>query len=121
MVSDGLRQVMLAAEGCGELGDGDFRTGRAEHPVCGDVVALQVRLEGDCVADLAWRASGCPACMAVTATAWQALRGGSVDEASRRLRDRVLELGGLKPFERHAEKPVLRAFGRAVGVEQTPL
>ena len=85
MVSDALRQVMLAAKGCGELDSGEICTGRAEHPVCGDVVALQVRLEEDRVADLAWRASGCPACMAVTATAWQALRGGSVDEASRRL------------------------------------
>ena len=120
MVSDALRQVMLAAKGCGELDSGEICTGRAEHPVCGDVVALQVRLEGDRVADLAWRASGCPACMAVTATAWQALRGGSVDEASRRLRDRIVELGGLQPFERHAERLVLRAFGQAVGEEQTP-
>ncbi len=94
--------------------------GRAEHPVCGDVVDLQVRLQGDRVEDLAWRARGCPACMAVTATAWQALRGGSVDEASRRLRDRVAELGGLQPFERHAERLVLRAFGQAVGVELPP-
>lgn len=120
MVSDALRQVMLAAEGCGELEGGEVRAGSAEHPACGDVVALQVRLEGERVADLAWRAKGCPACMAVTAAAWQALPGGAVAEAPGRLRERILELGGLQAFERHAEKLVLRAFSRAVGEAAAP-
>lgn len=115
MVSDALRRVMLAAEGCGELvGDG-VCGGRAEHPVCGDVVELQVRRRAGKVEELAWRARGCVACMAVTAAAWQVLPGCRPDEAQQRLHRHLVELGGLQPFERHAENLVLRAFAEAVG------
>ena len=113
-MSDALRQVMLAAEGCGELAGEGVRSGRAEHPICGDVVEVQVRLQGGQVEDLAWRASGCVACMAVAAASWQALRGGVAPQAAARLRDHLDRLGGLKPFERHAESLVLRAFEQAV-------
>ena len=113
-MSDALRQVMLAADGCGELAGEGVRCGRAEHPICGDVVELQVRLQQGQVEDLAWRASGCVACMAVAAASWQALRGGAVRKASARLRDHLDGLGGLQPFERHAESLVLRAFEQAV-------
>lgn len=117
MVSDALRRVMLAAEGSGDLAGEGVRGGRAEHPVCGDVVELQVRLLEDRVAEVAWRASGCVACMAVTAAAWQALPGSAASEARFRLREHLDRLGGLQPFERHAENLVLRAFAQAIGEE----
>ncbi len=120
MVSDALRLVMLAGEGSGELAGEGISGGRAEHPVCGDVVALEVRLVQGRVEDLAWRASGCPACMAVSAAAFKALRGFSAAEAAKRLHDHLEELGGLKPFERHAENLVVRAFREAVGEGQNP-
>ena len=113
-MSDALRQVMLAAEGCGELVGEGVRRGRAEHPICGDVVEVQVRLHRGRVEELAWRASGCVACMAVAAVSWKALPGGPAQKASGRLRDHLDKLGGLRPFERHAEGLVLRAFDQAV-------
>lgn len=113
MVSEALRRVMIAAEGAGDLGGGAVLRGRAEHPVCGDVVSIDVRWAGDVIEDLAWRASGCPACVAVAATAPSALRGVSRDDAPASLRRRLDQLGGLAPHERHAEKLLLEALGRA--------
>lgn len=119
-MSDALRRVMLAAKGCGELTGEGVAGGRAEHPICGDVVELQVRLLEGRVAEVAWRARGCVACMAVTAAAWQVLPGGAPGEARLRLKEHLDRLGGLQPYERHAENLVLRAFGQAVGEATAP-
>ena len=114
MVSDALRRVMLAAEGAGELSGDDVHRGRAEHPVCGDVVQVDVRVTKGTVAELAWRATGCPACMAVAAAAPGGLRGVAVADAAVALRTRLTALGGLSAHERHAEKLLLRALESAL-------
>lgn len=114
-MSDALRRVMLAAEGAGELGGGGVQSGRASHPVCGDEVAVDVRLSGDIVEELAWRARGCPACVAVAAAAPEALRGAARGEAPELLRGRLDQLGGLARHERHAERIFLEALAQACG------
>ena len=112
-MSESLRRVMIAAEGAGALEGETVSRGRAEHPVCGDEVSVDVRWAGEVIEDLAWRASGCPACVAVAAAAPSALRGVSRADASASLRRRLDQLGGLSPHERHAEKLLLEALGRA--------
>lgn len=131
-MNDALRQVMRAAQGAGRLGadaghaaassdggecgsthpvapagegegaDTPLITGRAEHPVCGDVVEVDLRLSGTVVHDLAWRARGCPATMAVAAAAHAALVGQPLDRAAELLRQRLHSLGGLARAEQHA-------------------
>ena len=114
MVSDRLRRVMLDAAGSGSLAGDDVLAGRAEHPVCGDVVAVDVRVESGQIVDLAWRASGCPATLAVAASAHRALVGEEVGGAALALRNRLKDLGGLAKHERHAERIFLEALTRAV-------
>jgi NifU-like protein involved in Fe-S cluster formation len=114
VVSDALRAVMLAADGAGTLAGDEVRRGRAEHPSCGDVVEVQVRIADAAIAELAWRASGCPACMAVAAAARVALRAAPLQAAPARLRARLEALGGLAPHERHAERLFLRALAQAL-------
>jgi len=115
MVSAALRTVMLAAEGAGELQGAGVLHGAAEHPVCGDQVELSVRIAGGCIAELAWRARGCPASMAVPAVAVAVLRGAPVGEVALRLRAELARLGDLAAAERHAERLFLRAFAAATG------
>jgi NifU-like protein involved in Fe-S cluster formation len=115
MVAGALRAVMQAAPGAGELAGGDARHGNAEHPVCGDRVEVSVRVAGPQLAALAWRASGCPASVAVAAAAHGALVGRPVADAEALLRRRLADLGDLAPHERHAEQMFLRAFRAAVG------
>ena len=104
---------MIAAEGAGELGGEGVGSGRASHPVCGDEVAVDVRLAGEVIEDLAWRASGCPACVAVAAAAPVALRGKFATSAAALLRARLDQLGGLGAHERHAERLFLDALDQA--------
>lgn len=114
MVTELLRRVMTEAEGAGELSGEGVRSGRAEHPVCGDEVALDVRWSGELIEEVAWRARGCPACLAVAAAAPAAWRGVSRGNAAAELRSRLEALGGLARHERHAEKLLLEALSRAV-------
>ncbi len=103
-MSEALRALLRQAPGAGELSGPDVRVGRATHPVCGDEVELFLRVQQDTVVDLAWRARGCPACVAVAAAAKQALVGAPLDAASGNLARVVQSLGGLAATERHALK-----------------
>ena len=119
-MKEALRDVMLAGEGAGELvGDG-IRTGEAEHPICGDIVEVDCRLAEGRVNELAWRAQGCPATLAVAAAASQALLGRRAQDAPGLLSRRLRDLGGLDPDERHAERLFLSALSRAVADATAP-
>lgn len=113
MVSDRLRQVMLRAEGMGEIVGSGVQRGRAEHPVCGDVIELHVRIAAERIDQLRWRAIGCPAAMAVTALAGEVLPGTAMSAAASTLQAALAAHGGLAAHERHAEGLLLRALAQA--------
>ncbi|MHC5063567.1 MAG: iron-sulfur cluster assembly scaffold protein [Planctomycetota bacterium] len=110
-MEDALRKLMLAAEGAGELQGEDVQRGRAEHPVCGDVLELSWREDSGAITELAWRAKGCPATLAAAAAAHAILPGKPRARAEQELRDHIRSLGGLKPHEEHSQRMVLRALG----------
>lgn len=113
MVSPQLRQLSLAAVGVGELAGDAVRRGSAEHPVCGDHVELCVRVVEARIDDLRWRASGCPAAMAVAALAAKVLIGSPVAGAASVLHAAIDAHGGLAAHERHAEALIGRALAAA--------
>lgn len=114
MVGQRLREVMLAAHGAGELSGEGVHRGAAEHPVCGDRVQLSLRLDGEAIVELRWRAAGCPAAMAVAALAAQALTGAARAGAAATLQRAIEVHGGLARHERHAEALVMRALAAAM-------
>ncbi len=113
MVTKALREVMIAADGVGRLTGDDVSTGSAEHPVCGDVIELDCRIVEGTVRELAWRAEGCPATMAVAAAAPAAWTDQPLVLAEERMRQRLHELGGLSSTEFHALGVLLRALREA--------
>lgn len=113
MVGARLRDVMMRAAGAGSLAGDGVAVGAAEHPVCGDRIELSVRLTGGVVAELRWRAHGCPAAMAVAALAGETLPGAPVDAVAARFAAALAAHGGLAAHERHAEALLLRAFAAA--------
>jgi NifU-like protein involved in Fe-S cluster formation len=125
MVSEQLRQVALRSEGVGEFVGASTGSGSAEHPSCGDRVELSVQFSAPPdhspvgprarLAGVRWRASGCPATMAVAALAAKALVDVAVGDAADVLRRAIAAHGGLAAHERHAEAIVLRALAAASG------
>lgn len=98
----------------GELQGADVGIGGAEHPVCGDRVTLFVRTGAGAIADVRWRAAGCPAAMALAALAADVLPGVRLAAAADTLRTGLAARGGLARHERHAEAMVLRALAAAI-------
>jgi NifU-like protein involved in Fe-S cluster formation len=110
VVSPELRHAAERATGAGRLEDA--LSGRAEHPICGDELAVDVHVREGVIAALAWRARGCPATLAVAGCLHDAWVGVAVDAAAGALRARLGS--GLAAHERHAEKLALRALEQAL-------
>lgn len=110
MVSPELRRAAERALGAGRLDDAS--SGRAEHPICGDELAVDVRVRGGRIEALAWRARGCPATLAVAGCLHDAWVGASVSDVAAALTSRLG--GGLAAHEQHAKSLALRALDQAL-------
>jgi NifU-like protein involved in Fe-S cluster formation len=113
MVAVGLRALLERGAGVGEFEGAD--SGYAEHPVCGDRMELSVQREAGVVRAVRWRASGCPASMAVAALCAEVLVNVPVHRVESVLRAGITARGGLERHEQHAERMALRAIREALG------
>ncbi len=59
---------------------------RGHNPSCGDDITVEVKLEGDVIADLAYTGSGCAISQASCAMMAELLQGRTVQEAQRLVR-----------------------------------
>jgi tRNA-uridine 2-sulfurtransferase len=91
-------------------------SGAAGGAACGDLVRLDLRVEGDRVADAGFEASGCGATLAAASAAVELLRGAGALEAARLgTAELAAELGGLSPGKLHAAELAADALHRALG------
>ena len=97
----------------GELADATVRR-RIENPACGDVLELSLKLSGDRVEEIRFRAKGCVPAMACASAVTELAKGKSVAEASAITRQDVIRaVGSLPPASGHAADLALEAL-RAV-------
>ena len=76
-----------------------------ENPVCGDRLRFEARVgEGAQIAELAFVATACPACVAVASCAVRVLGSATLPlrPPLAALRTEIDRLGGLSAFEQHA-------------------
>ena len=84
---------------------------RVENPVCGDILELSMKLEGDTIADIRFRAKGCVPTMACGSAITDLAKGKNV-QAARALRreDLVQKVGGLPEASSHASHLAMDAL-----------
>jgi nitrogen fixation protein NifU and related proteins len=76
---------------------------RLENPACGDILELSLRLEGNRIADIRFRAKGCVPAMACGSAITELAKGKSVEAAREISREDVLhKVGGLPEASGHA-------------------
>jgi nitrogen fixation protein NifU and related proteins len=86
----------------GDLHDADAEA-RIEHPVCGDIMTLAVKLSGGRVTAVRYRVRGCVASIAAGSCLTELVLGKSVPEATALKREQLLDaLGGLPNASVHA-------------------
>jgi nitrogen fixation NifU-like protein len=85
----------------GVIDDADG-VGRTGNPVCGDLMEMSVKIEGDVIKDIKFRTFGCGAAIATSSMATELIRGKSIDEALEITNRAIAEaLDGLPPIKMH--------------------
>jgi nitrogen fixation protein NifU and related proteins len=78
-------------------------TARVQNPVCGDILELSVKLEGERIADIRFRAKGCVPAMACGSAITELVKGRGVSEARAVSREDLLRrVGGVPEASGHA-------------------
>jgi nitrogen fixation NifU-like protein len=84
----------------GALADADV-SAEAANPCCGDRIRLYARVRGQRIAACTFLAHGCAASIALGSLLTQAVVGKEINELTALGEDRLVELGGLRPSQRH--------------------
>ena len=85
----------------GVLEDADG-VGTVGNPVCGDMMKIYIKVNGDRIDDIRFQTFGCGAAIATSSILTELAKGKSLDEAMAITRDTVArELGGLPAQKMH--------------------
>jgi nitrogen fixation NifU-like protein len=98
----------------GELASPDAEV-RLEHPVCGDIMSLAVKLANGRIHEVCYRTRGCVASIAAGSCLTEMIQGKSLAEASTLQREHLLEaLGGLPNASVHATHLAMDALAQVL-------
>jgi nitrogen fixation protein NifU and related proteins len=76
-------------------------TGIVGAPECGDVMKLQIQVEGDRIVDAKFKTFGCGSAIASSSLATEWLKGKTVDEAMQIKNTQIVEELALPPVKIH--------------------
>jgi len=80
------------ADGVGKLG----------NPVCGDMMEMSIKVDGEIISDVKFRTFGCGAAIATSSMATELIKGKTIDEALELTNRAIAEaLDGLPPVKMH--------------------
>lgn len=98
----------------GEL-EGAEGTGEVGNPICGDMMKITIRVEGDRIVEARFKTLGCAAAIAVSSMATEMAKGKSLDEVLAMTREDVADaLDGLPPQKLHCSSLAVDGLHKAV-------
>lgn len=98
----------------GEIEDADG-VGEVGNPVCGDIMALYIKVKDDRIIDAKFKTFGCGAAIATSSMVTELVKGKTLEEAKRISRDTVAEaLDGLPPIKMHCSNLAADALHKAI-------
>jgi len=105
----------------GILEDANAR-GYNMNPVCGDVLALTMRIEGDRIVEARAQTEGCTASVATSSILSEMVTGLTLDEAAALMHEDIADaVGGLPASKLHSASLVIAALRRAIeSYQKTP-
>lgn len=84
---------------------------QVENPACGDILKLTLKLDGDRIADIRFRAKGCVPAMACGSAITEMVKGKTIEEARRVSREELMrKVGGLPEASSHASHLAMDAL-----------
>jgi nitrogen fixation NifU-like protein len=98
----------------GDLPSADAEV-KLEHPVCGDIMSLAVKLADGRIHEVRYRTRGCVASIAAGSCLTEMIQGKSLAEASALRREQLVEaLGGLPNASIHATHLAIDALAQVL-------
>jgi len=89
--------------------------GHVGNPVCGDIMELYIKVNGDIIVDAKFKTFGCGAAIATSSMVTELVRGKSVEEALKISNRAVAEaLDGLPPIKMHCSVLAEEALKSAI-------
>ena len=93
----------------------DVGTGVVGAPECGDVMKLQIRVEGDTIVDAKFKTFGCGSAIASSSLATEWIKGKKLDEALAVSNTEIVRELSLPPVKIHCSVLAEDAIKAAVG------
>ena len=84
-----------------DKGSEDVGTGVVGAPECGDVMKLQIQVEGDRIVDAKFKTFGCGSAIASSSLATEWVKGKTIDEAEGIRNTEIVEELSLPPVKIH--------------------
>jgi nitrogen fixation NifU-like protein len=85
------------------------------NPVCGDLMQIQIKVEGGILTDVKFKTFGCGAAIATSSMVTDLARGKTIEEALKITRNDVAEsLEGLPPVKMHCSNLAADALHAAI-------
>jgi len=98
----------------GEIQDADG-VGTVGNPVCGDVMAIYIKVKDNHIDEIKFKTFGCGAAIATSSMITELAKGKSLDEALKITRNDVADLlDGLPPIKMHCSNLAADALHEAV-------
>jgi nitrogen fixation NifU-like protein len=98
----------------GEIEDADG-VGVVGNPTCGDMMQIQIKVQGGRIEDVKFKTFGCGAAIATTSVATELIKGKTIEEALQVTNKDVMEvLGSLPPVKVHCSLLAEEAIKAAV-------
>ena len=90
-------------------------TGIVGAPECGDVMKLQIEVEGDTIVDAKFKTFGCGSAIASSSLATEWIKGKTLDEATAITNTDIVEELSLPPVKIHCSVLAEDAIKAAIG------
>ncbi len=114
MYSEKVMDHFMNPRNVGEIPDADG-VGTEGNPVCGDVMKIYIKVDGERIVDAKFRTFGCGAAIAVSSMITEMVKGKTLDEALSISKEAVSEaLGGLPPQKMHCSNLGADALRKAI-------
>lgn len=114
LYTDKVMDHFMNPRNVGEIPEADG-VGQVGNPVCGDVMRIYLKLDGDRISDVKFKTFGCGAAIATSSIITELVRGLTINEALEVSNRHVADaLGGLPPRKMHCSNLAADALLAAV-------
>jgi len=115
MYSEKVIELFRNPRNMGEIENPDG-VGTVGNPICGDLMTIYIKVDGDRLKDVKFKTFGCAAAIATSSMITELAKGKTIEEALKITRDDVAdELDGLPPIKMHCSN--LAADGLHAAIE----